>query len=174
MGGIVAALYGAAVYLIFVATFLYAIAFVGNLPAPKTIDSGVPGALGAALLIDTLLLGLFAVQHSVMARPAFKRVVDAHRAAVGGADDLRAARQRRSAPALLAVAADRRGVVWSVSHPAGIVVLQAVFWIGWALVLVSTFLISHFELFGLRQVWARLRGQELPSRSSGRPRSTSG
>ena len=73
MGGIVAALYGAAVYLIFVATFLYAIAFVGNLPAPKTIDIGVPGDLGAALLIDTLLLGLFAVQHSVMARPAFKR-----------------------------------------------------------------------------------------------------
>ena len=162
MGGIVAALYGAAVYLIFAATFLYAIAFVGNLPAPKTIDSGMPGSLGTALLVNTLLLGLFAIQHSVMARPAFKRwwtrivpqsVERTTYVLLASAALLLLYWQWRPIP----------GAVWSVSHPAGIVILQAVFWSGWALALVSTFLISHFELFGLRQVWARLRGQELPS-----------
>ena len=162
MGGIVAALYGAAVYLIFAATFLYAIAFVGNLPAPKTIDSGMPGSLGTALLVNTLLLGLFAIQHSVMARPAFKRwwtrivpqsVERTTYVLLASAALLLLYWQWRPIP----------GAVWSVSHPAGIVILQAVFWTGWALVLVSTFLISHFELFGLRQVWARLRRQELPS-----------
>jgi protein-S-isoprenylcysteine O-methyltransferase Ste14 len=162
MGGIVAALYGAAVYLIFVATFLYAIAFVGNLPAPKTIDSGMPGSLGTALLVNTLLLGLFAIQHSVMARPAFKRWWTR----IVPQSVERTTYVLLASAALLLLYWQWRPIpdaVWSVSHPAGIVILQAVFWTGWALVLVSTFLISHFELFGLRQVWARLRGQELPS-----------
>ena len=73
VGGLVAMLYGIATYLLFLATFLYAIAFVGNLPVPKTIDSGLPGPFIPSLIINVLLLGLFAVQHSVMARPAFKR-----------------------------------------------------------------------------------------------------
>ncbi len=73
MGGIASALYGVIVYLLFLATFLYAIAFIGNLPVPKSIDSGEAGPLVPALIIDTLLLGLFAIQHSAMARPAFKR-----------------------------------------------------------------------------------------------------
>ncbi len=73
MGGIASVLYGVLAYLLFLGTFLYAIAFVGNLPVPKTIDSGEAGPVGPALIIDTLLLGLFAIQHSVMARPAFKR-----------------------------------------------------------------------------------------------------
>src|SRR3979490_1461446 len=73
MAGIVSVLYGGAVYLLFFGTFLYAVAFVGNLSAPKTVDSGESGALLPALIVNTLLLGVFAIQHSVMARPAFKR-----------------------------------------------------------------------------------------------------
>jgi protein-S-isoprenylcysteine O-methyltransferase Ste14 len=73
MRGIVSVLYGAAVYLLFFGTFLYAVAFTGNLAVPKTIDSGIAGPLVPALIVNTLLLGLFAIQHSVMARPAFKR-----------------------------------------------------------------------------------------------------
>jgi protein-S-isoprenylcysteine O-methyltransferase Ste14 len=161
MGSIAAVLYGGLTYLAFLATFLYAIAFVGNLPVPKTIDSGEPGALVTALIVDTLLLGLFAVQHSVMARPAFKRWWT------------RMVPQpvERTTYVLFASLAllllywqwqPIPGLVWSVTNATGAAVLDAVFWIGWALVLISTFLINHFELFGLRQVYAQLRGLTLP------------
>ena len=161
MGGIVAALYGAAVYLIFAATFLYAIAFVGNLPAPKTIDSGMPGSLGTALLVNTLLLGLFAIQHSVMARPAFKRwwtrivpqsVERTTYVLLASAALLLLYWQWRPIP----------GPVWTVENPFWVAVLHGVFWLGWAVLLISTYLINHFELFGLRQVFAALRKSELP------------
>jgi protein-S-isoprenylcysteine O-methyltransferase Ste14 len=161
MGGIVSVLYGVIVYVLFLITFLYAIAFVGNLPVPKTIDSGEAGAFIPTLIIDILLLGLFAIQHSVMARPAFKRWWTR----------LVPQPVERTTYVLLASLAlvllywQWRPIlepVWSVAHPVGVVALQAVFWIGWAVVLISTFLINHFELFGLRQVYARFRGQELP------------
>jgi methanethiol S-methyltransferase len=161
MGGIISVLYGAIVYVIFLATFLYAIAFVGNLPVPKTIDGGEPGALGAALIINTFLLGLFAVQHSVMARPVFKRwwtrfvpepVERTTYVLLASLTLILLYWQWRPIPEL----------VWSVTNPAGIALLQAIFWAGWAIVLVSTFLINHFELFGLRQVYARLRGRQVP------------
>jgi protein-S-isoprenylcysteine O-methyltransferase Ste14 len=161
MGAIASVLYGGLVYLIFLATFLYAIAFVGNLPVPKTIDSGESGSVGAALIIDTLLLGLFAIQHSVMARPAFKRwwskfvpspVERTTYVLLASLVLLLLYWQWRPIPEL----------VWSVTNPAGALALQAVFWIGWGVVLLSTFLINHFELFGLRQVYARLRGATLP------------
>ena len=161
MGGIAAILYGGLVYLVFLGTFLYAIAFVGNLWGPKTIDSGEPGSVGAALVIDTLLLGLFAIQHSVMARPAFKRwwsrfVPEA---------------VERTTYVLLASLAllllywqwwPIPATVWSVTNPTGALLLQAVSFAGWGVVLISTFLINHFELFGLRQVYGRLRGETLP------------
>lgn len=165
MGGIASVLYGVLAYLLFLGAFLYAVAFVGNLPVadlvPKTIDSGAAGPLVPALIINTVLLGLFAVQHSVMARPAFKRwwtrfvphsVERTTYVLLSSLTLLLLYWQWRPMPAL----------IWSVSSPAGVAVLHAVFWFGWALALMSTFLINHFELFGLRQVYARLRGRTLP------------
>ena len=156
------ALYGLAVYLLFLGTFAYAICFVGNVLVPKGIDGAAPASTGEAALIDALLLGLFAVQHSVMARRAFKawwtRLVPpaVERSTYVLAATLALALllwQWRPIPA---------PVIWRVESPAGATVLQAVFWIGWAVLLVSTFLINHFELFGLAQVVARLRGREVP------------
>ncbi len=161
MGAIASVLYGGMVYLVFLATFLYAIAFVGNLPVPKTIDSGEPGSLAAALVIDTLLLGLFAIQHSAMARPAFKRWWTGF---VPQPVE-RTTYVLLASLALLLLYWQWRPIpepVWSVTSPTGVLVLQAVFWTGWGVVLLSTFLINHFELFGLRQVYARLRGEVLP------------
>jgi methanethiol S-methyltransferase len=160
MGGIASVLYGALAYLLFLGTFLYAVAFVGNLPVPKTIDSGAAGPFLPALIVNTLLLGLFAIQHSVMARPAFKRwwtrfvpksVERTTYVLLASLVLLLLYWQWRPMP----------DVIWSVTSPAGVAILHAVFWTGWAVVLISTFLINHFELFGLQQVYARLRGRTL-------------
>ena len=161
MGGIASVLYGAVVYALFSVTFLYAVAFTGNLPVPKTIDSGAEGPLIPALVINALLLGLFAIQHSVMARPAFKRWWTRF---VPHAVE-RTTYVLLASLALVLLFWQWRPIlapVWTVTHPTGALALQAVFWLGWFLVLLSTFLINHFELFGLRQVWARLRGRTLP------------
>jgi protein-S-isoprenylcysteine O-methyltransferase Ste14 len=161
MGGIASVIYGLIVYLLFLGTFLYAIAFVGNFTVPKTIDSGKAGPLIPAVLINLHLLGLFALQHSVMARPAFKRwwtkfvpmpVERTTYVLLASLMLLILYWQWRPMP----------DPIWSVSHPVGIVVLYAIFWIGWATVLISTFLINHFELFGLQQVYARFRGRTPP------------
>ena len=154
-------LFACVTYLIFLVAFLYAIAFVGNLPAPKTIDSGMPGPVGAALAIDTLLLGIFAIQHSVMARPAFKRwwtrlvpepVERATYVLLSSLSLLLLYWLWRPIPDL----------IWSATNPAAAAVLESVSGFGWGLALLSTFLIDHFELLGLRQVYARLRGEALP------------
>src|SRR5262249_35051879 len=162
MGGIVAVLYGGLAYLAFLATILYAIAFVGNLPVvPKTIDSGETGPVATAIAVNAVLLGLFAIQHSVMARPAFKRwwtrfvpssVERSTYVLLASLLLLLLFWQWRPMPAPM----------WSVTDPTSALALHILSSFGWGVAFLSTFLINHFELFGLRQVAARLSGATLP------------
>ena len=155
-------IYGLIAYVCFVGSFTYAVAFIGNAPVPKTIDGGPPGPIAEALLVNLVLLGIFAVQHSVMARRGFKRwwtkfVPEA---------------VERSTFVLAASAAlglllwkwqpIPEPVLWRVVDPAAAQAITAVFWFGWLIVLLSTFLINHFELFGLRQVYSSLADKPLP------------
>jgi protein-S-isoprenylcysteine O-methyltransferase Ste14 len=158
MKRIFALFYGVLAYAFFLATFLYAIGFVGNV-VPKSIDKGTTTSLPSALLIDVLLLSLFAVQHSVMARQGFKRqwtrLVSWH---IERSTFVVAA---TSALALLIWQwRPIPGNVWDVRGTTLGIVFGILFWVGWAILLISTFLINHFELFGLQQVWAYSRGQQ--------------
>jgi protein-S-isoprenylcysteine O-methyltransferase Ste14 len=150
--------YGVACYAVFFATFLYALAFVGNCPKVPSLDGPRTGGLLAGIAIDAALLGLFAVQHSLMARPWFKerwtRVVPQALE--------RSTYVLFSSLALILLFWQWRplgGVVWSVADPSARAVIWTLFGFGWALVLVATFLINHFDLFGLRQVWLYLRAR---------------
>jgi methanethiol S-methyltransferase len=149
--------YGVVSYAVFFATFLYAAGFVGNLAVPKSLDATPVDPTGLALLVNLGLLGLFAVQHSVMARPAFKRAWT--RIVPQPAE--RSTYVLASSLALILLFWQWRplgGVVWDIQEPAVRAVMYALFAFGWLLVLVTTFLINHFDLFGLRQVWFYLRG----------------
>ena len=161
MRKLLAALYSALVYVFFLAVFLYAIGFLENVLVPKTIDSGTSGSLAGSLLIDAGLLGLFAVQHSVMARPGFKRLWTR----VVPWDIERSTFVLFASLALALVCWQWRPLpqtVWSIEDPIAVKVLLVVSWSGWGLLLLSTFLISHFHLFGLSQGFARLLGSKLP------------
>lgn len=152
MGKTLAFLFGVVSYLVFFATFLYSIGFVGNVLVPKSIDSGEPGSLTTALLVNSGLLALFAIQHSVMARLKFKewwtRIVPS---AI-----------ERSIYVLLTSLLlilmywqwqPMTSVIWSIQNEIAAYAVWGIYFLGWAVVLVSTFLINHFELFGLAQVY---------------------
>ena len=151
--------YGVAAYGAFFVTFLYAIGFVGNLFVPKALDSTPTAPFLTALAINLGLLTLFAVQHSVMARPWFKRIL--LRIIPQAAE--RSTYVLASSLALILLFwqwSPLGGVVWNIETPAWRAVTLTVFATGWLLVLIATFLINHFDLFGLRQVWLHLRGRE--------------
>jgi methanethiol S-methyltransferase len=161
-------IYGTLSYLIFFATFLYAIGFIGNFGVPTALDGTPAKPLGIALAIDLGLLGLFAIQHSVMARKWFKewwtRIVPKP--------------LERSTYVLFSSLAlilmfwlwqPLGGTVWSIEDPMARVILRGLFAFGWGLVLVSTFLINHFDLFGLRQVWLYLLDRPYTTLQFGTP-----
>ncbi len=151
-------IYGVVAYVCFLATFLYAIGFVGNFAVPRSIDSAASGPVGVAVAVDLLLFAIFALQHSVMARPAFKQWLT--RAVPEPAE--RSTYVLASSLALFLLFALWQpigGVVWQFESPVAQAALYSLCAAGWLTVLVTTFLINHFDLFGLRQVWLYLRGQ---------------
>ncbi|GAC1632511.1 MAG: isoprenylcysteine carboxylmethyltransferase family protein [Candidatus Acidiferrum sp.] len=159
MGKLAAVLYGIVAYILFFLTFLYAIGFLSSRYVPKSIDSGMGRFSITSLVIDSLLLGLFAIQHSIMARQWFKRTWT----------KLIPPPIERSTYVLLASLCldllfwqwrPMSRVVWQVHNSAGRLVLVALFCVGWLTVLASTFLISHTDLFGIRQVLTYMRGQK--------------
>src|SRR5450755_3573093 len=160
MAGLVAVIYGVVAYGFALVALLYLIGFVGNLIVPKSIDSGTAGPIVQSVIVDTMLIGLFAIQHSVMARHGFKRwwtrivppsVERSTYVLFASFALLILYWQWQPIPAL----------VWTVHNPTAGTVLDGVFWLGWVVLVASTFLISHFELFGLSQAFSRLFGKQL-------------
>ncbi len=162
MGRLLGLLYGVVAYLVFFASFLYAIGFVAAVGVPKTIDSGAAVPLTTALIINILLMSLFAIQHSVMARPQFKRwwtrlvpksVERSTYVLLASLCLILLFWQWRPIPA----------VIWQVDNPNAAMALMGLEALGWLIVLTSTFLINHFELFGLHQVANNLTGKPMPA-----------
>jgi methanethiol S-methyltransferase len=162
MGRFIAFLYGLAAYSVFLPTFLYAAGFVGGFVVPKTIDNGRVAGFTEALVVDVALMSLFAIQHSVMARPQFKRVWT----------KIVPESLERSTYVLFASLTlillfwqwrPMPEILWHIEEPEMAVTITALSFVGWLIVLSSTFLINHFELFGLHQVANNLSGLEAPT-----------
>ncbi len=163
MSKLLGMVYALVVYVLFLATFSYAIGWVGSMVVPRGINDGPAVPLVEALVVNVLLLGLFAVQHSVMARRSFKRwwtrIIP---------ESIERASFVLAATLVLALLLWQwrpiaQPVIWSVQSPGAVLALQLVFWLGWAVLLTSTFLLNHFELFGLRQPFAAMSGREIPA-----------
>jgi len=154
-------LFGLVSYFVFFGTFLYAIGFVGNIFVPKSIDSGLESSMGTSLAVNLILLTIFALQHSVMARPEFKKMWTR----IVPKPIERSVYVLFASSALILLFWQWRpmtGLIWNVENPIGRYALFAVFVAGWLIVLLSTFMINHFDLFGLRQVYYHSRGTEPP------------
>ncbi|MEP4198530.1 MAG: methanethiol S-methyltransferase [Aliishimia sp.] len=159
MGRSITFIYGVAAYVIFLVTFLYSIGFVGNILVPKSIDSGAVGPVARSLMINLALLCVFALQHSIMARPAFKRIWT----------KVIPKEAERSTYILMTCAAlillfvfwqPLATPIWDVRNTIFGLVLVMLFWIGWLVVLTSTFMIDHLELFGLKQIYANRKKRQ--------------
>lgn len=160
MGRSITFIYGVAAYVIFLLTFLYSIGFVGNILVPKSIDSGVQGSVAASAIINLALLSAFALQHSIMARPAFKRIWTK---VIPKAAE-RSTYILMTCLALIAIFMFWQPLatpIWDFSNTATGTALTALFWVGWLIVLTSTFMIDHFDLLGLRQIYANLKNRSV-------------
>jgi protein-S-isoprenylcysteine O-methyltransferase Ste14 len=161
MTGLVAAIYGVAAYGCTLVAMLYLIGFVGNLAVPKSIDSGTAGPLLQSVIVDTMLIALFAIQHSVMARQGFKRWWTR----VVPPSVERSTYILSTSFVLLILYWQWQSIpapVWTVQGPIAAEVIDGIFWLGWVVLVASTYMLNHFEMFGLSQVFARLFGKQLP------------
>lgn len=162
MGRFLSLLYGIIAYVLFLVTFLYAVGFVGNFLVPKSIDSGNEVPFVQALIINALLLALFAIQHSIMARRGFKRWWTK----IIPKSIERSTFVLLTSLILLLIFWQWRpmlDIVWNVEGSFGIFIFTVLFWFGWFVVFVATFMINHFDLFGLRQVYLNFVGKEYTS-----------
>ena len=155
-------LYGIIAYFVFLIAFLYAIGFVGNIIVPKSIDSGTESTLFSSIFINVVLLSVFALQHSIMARPAFKKwFITIISPAMERSTNI-----LLSSLALLLIYWQWQPIptiVWETENKIAINILSGIFFLGWFIVLLSTFMINHFELFGLSQIFDNLKNKQTPN-----------
>ena len=159
MARIFAIVYGSAAYLAGFISLVYAIGFLGGFPVPKTINSGIPADLMSSIIINLAVLTLFALQHSIMARPAFKRWWTKY---------IPEYLERSTYVLLTAIVLGIlywqwrpiTGVIWQIENNIGVVVINGLFWLGWIILFTSTFMVSHTDLFGLRQVYSKYKDQD--------------